>query len=397
MWKEQDSSVRSVICGFTVRNGAAMGKSLYDYCIEREAFHLLTQWDKDKNSGLTPHDISYGSHKKVWWKCAHNHRWDAPMYSRTGAGSGCPYCSGKKLLPFAKTLASEFPELVKEWHPAKNVGLSPNEVPPATHRKVWWICEKGHEWQAQINARTRGTGCPVCTNKKVVVGVNDLATTHPEIAAQWHPVKNGGRTPQSVVYGNHGKVWWQCEKGHEWQASIISRTGVGAGCPVCAGKLVVSGQNDLASQKPHLAAQWHPVRNGTLTPQEVTLFSNRSVWWLCEKGHEYRAAVAQRSQSETDCPYCKNRKVLAGFNDLATVEPSIAAQWHPELNGPLTPQKVTVGSHKKVWWQCEDGHAWKAVVYSRTGSKKTGCPVCAGRFKEANQIDYADLLTQKKR
>lgn len=372
-----------------------MTKSLYDYCIEREAFELLGQWDKEHNGDLTPHSVSYGSHKRIWWKCAFGHQWDAPVYSRTGAASGCPYCTGKKLLPFTKTLATEYPQLAKEWHPRKNVGLSPDEVPPATHRKVWWVCEKGHEWQAQINARTRGTGCPICANKKVIVGVNDLATTHPGIAAQWHPSKNGGRTPQSVVSGNYAKVWWKCDRGHEWQASILSRTSIGNGCPVCAGKVVIPGQNDLASQKPYIAAQWHPDKNGTLTPQDVTPYSNRYVWWLCGEGHEYRTAVAHRSQSESDCPYCKNRKVLAGFNDLATVEPRIAAQWHPELNGPLTPQMVTAGSRKKVWWQCAEGHVWKAVVYSRTGAKKCGCPVCAGRFKEFKQTRYSEPATDR--
>ena len=372
-----------------------MAKSLYDYCIERELFELLVQWDKEKNGEMTPRDVSHGSHKKIWWSCAHGHSWEAPVYSRAGAGSGCPYCTGKKLQPFDGTLATEFPQLAKEWHPTKNVGLTPNDVPSATHRKVWWICEKGHEWQAQINARTRGTGCPVCANKKVLVGVNDLATTHPEIAAQWHPSRNGSRTPQKVVYGNHAKVWWQCDKGHEWQATILSRTSIGNGCPVCAGKVVIPGQNDLASANPTVAAQWHPTKNGTLTPEQVTPFSNRKAWWLCDKGHEYYTVIAHRVQNASNCPYCTGRKVLAGFNDLVTMEPKIADQWHPELNGDLTPKMVTVGSHKKVWWQCVDGHIWKAVVYSRTGPKKCGCPVCSGKVKESRQIRYADIMAER--
>lgn len=372
-----------------------MAKSLYDFCIERDSFELLVQWDKEKNGDLTPRNVSHGSHKKIWWKCSHDHSWDAPVYSRAGAGSGCPYCKGKKILPFAKTLATEFPQLTKEWHPTKNVGLSPNDVPPATHRKVWWICEKGHEWQAQINSRTRGTGCPICANKKVLVGVNDLATTHPELAAQWHPSQNGRRTPQDVVCGNHAKVWWQCDKGHEWQATILSRTSIGNGCPVCAGKVVIPGQNDLASANPTVAAQWHPTKNGTLTPEQVTPFSNRKAWWLCDKGHEYYTVIAHRVQNASNCPYCTGRKVQAGFNDLATMEPKIAEQWHPELNGDLTPKMVTVGSHKKVWWQCADGHIWKAVVYSRTGPKKCGCPVCSGKVKESKKIRYTDIMAER--
>ena len=373
-----------------------MAKSLLDYCIERDEFELLAQWDKEKNGGLSPRDVSHGSHKKIWWKCAFNHQWEAPVYSRTGAGSGCPYCTGKKALPFSKTLATAFPDLMEEWHPTLNVGVSPEELLPGTHRKVWWKCSKGHEWRAQVKSRVHGSGCPICSNRKIKVGENDLATTHPEIAAQWHPTKNGTRTPYSVVGGHHAKVWWHCQKGHEWQAMILSRTTTGNGCPVCAGKVVIPGQNDLASAYPTIAAQWHPTKNGTLTPEQVTSFSNRKAWWVCDKGHEYYTVIAHRAQNASGCPYCSGRKVLAGFNDLATIKPKIAEQWHPELNGDLTPQMVTIGSHKKVWWQCADGHVWKAIIYSRTGARKSGCPVCSGKVTESKQIRYADIMAQKK-
>ena len=59
--------------------------------------------------------------------------------------------------------------------------------------------------------------------------------------------------------------------------------------------------------------------------------------------------------------------VQKGFNDLAAKAPDVAAQWHPTLNGNLTPEMVTPGSHRRVWWQCPLGHTWKAFVYSRTG------------------------------
>ena len=84
----------------------------------------------------------------------------------------------------------------------------------------------------------------------------------------------------------------------------------------------------------------------------------------------------------SNCPYCTNRKVLAGFNDMATVEPRIAAEWHPTLNGTLTPEMVTPGSTKRVWWEGTYGHVWKAASYSRTGKKKCGCPVCAGKARK---------------
>ena len=146
-------------------------------------------------------------------------------------------------------------------------------------------------------------------------------------------MKNGSLTPRQVVAGTRRKVWWRCGKDHEWQAAVSARAMGGAGCPVCAGKKVLPGENDLASQFPEVAAQWNEEKNGALTPDQVSAYSNRRVWWTCERGHAWQASVAARVKNHSGCPYCTGRKALAGFNDLATVEPQVAAQWHPTLNG----------------------------------------------------------------
>ena len=96
------------------------------------------------------------------------------------------------------------------------------------------------------------------------------------------------------------------------------------------------------------------------------------------------------------CPYCAGRKVLPGFNDLATLEPEVARQWHPALNGTLTPQMVTTGSRRKVWWECDQGHVWKAAIYSRTGPKKCGCPVCAVKISKSRLARYQAVLAEAK-
>ena len=271
-------------------------------------------------------------------------------------------------------------KLLSQWDREKNGELTPDDVTNGSHKKVWWRCEKGHSWQAVVKSRTMGAGCPVCAGRLLVPGVNDLATVHPELAAQWHPTKNGALCPTDVMHGTHLKVWWRCEKGHEWQATVRSRT-IGNGCPACAGKVVIPGLNDLASQCPQVAAEWHESKNAPLTPSQVTLFSNRTVWWRCPLGHEYRSAIAAHVMRNVGCPYCAGRKVLPGFNDLATLEPKVAEQWYEPLNAPLTPEMVTCGSTRKVWWQCSKGHVWQAAIYSRASSQHCGCPVCAGKVR----------------
>lgn len=272
-------------------------------------------------------------------------------------------------------------ELLSQWHSTKNKGLTPETISYGSRKKVWWQCDHGHEWQAMVVSRKSGNGCPVCANQVIVPGENDLATTQPELAKQWHPEKNGHLTPNMVCDGSNKKVWWRCEQGHEWQAVVYSRAIYGHGCPVCAGKQIASGENDFATAYPELAKEWHPTKNGLLRPDEVAVYSNKKVWWICDKDHEYRAAVADRTNQKTGCPYCVGRKVLPGFNDLATVNPDVASQWHPTLNGNLTPDQVTRGCKKRVWWECPEGHVWQAIIFSRTGRKAAGCPVCAGNAK----------------
>lgn len=284
-----------------------------------------------------------------------------------------------------RCLAEGRSDLLDQWHPEKNMDVTPELVSSCSHKRAWWRCEKGHVWQARINSRFHGVGCPVCANKVILVGDNDLGFTHPHISEQWHPVKNGDLTPQMVFAGSRRKVWWRCGSGHEWQASILSRT-AGSGCPVCSNKKIVSGVNDLASAYPELGKQWLSEKNNPLQADEVSVYSNRRVWWQCELGHQWQAVIARRTGYGNGCPYCTGKKVLTGFNDLATRLPEIAKEWHPTLNGELTPGQVTNGSRKRVWWQCADGHIWKAMVYSRTGTRKTGCPVCAGKVKIRTEL-----------
>ena len=353
-----------------------MRQSLYAYCRQYHKDALLAEWDTTRNLPLTPESVSYGSHRKVWWRCANGHEWQAPVYSRTG-GAGCPYCTGKRVGQ-NNDLASLYPALAAQWDAEKNAPRTPSDFSAGSHRLVWWRCERGHSWRSQIRSRVSGCGCPVCAGRVVLPEENSLAARYPSLAAEWDREKNASLLPTQVAAGTLKKVWWKCAKGHSYFASIASRVR-GTGCPVCGGKAVVAGENDLATQYPQLAAQWDAAKNGALTPEAVLPGSNRRVWWRCEQGHSYPAAISHRVRSGSGCPYCASRKVLPGFNDLATIEPVVASQWHPTRNGSLTPQQVTSGSSRRVWWLCEKGHAWRSAVSTRTGKQRCGCPICAGR------------------
>ena len=354
-----------------------MRESLREYCVRFGREELLEQWHPEKNLSLTPDAVSYGSKKRIWWCCSQGHEWEASVYARSGKHTGCPYCTGKRVAP-ELTLSALYPEIAQQWHPTKNAQHKPEDYLPGSHTAAWWLCDKGHEWKAMIKSRVEGSGCPVCANKTVIPGEKDLATCAPLVAAQWHPTKNGNLTPQDVPCGTIRRVWWRCERGHEWQAGIDSRVS-GKGCPYCGGLLVIPGETDLETIAPEIAEQWCYEKNGKLRPGEVSAYSNKKVWWRCDKGHEWQVRIASRTAAGSGCPVCSGRQVLAGFNDLKTKEPRIAAEWHPTKNGTLEPTKVTVGSNKRVWWKCPWGHARNAIVYSRATGRKCSCPECAGK------------------
>ena len=121
-----------------------------------------------------------------------------------------------------------------------------------------------------------------------------------------------------------------------------------------------------------MAKEWHPTKNGNLTPKDVLPKSGKKVWWRCTNDHDRHASIISRARGK-GCPSCPIKTAPAEYN-LQVVNPKLAKEWHPVKNGDLTPKDVFPGSHKKVWWLCEKGHAWKAFVFSR--KRGTGCPHC---------------------
>ncbi len=343
--------------------------------LKSEYPELAKQWNESRNTAdnLSFEDISHGAKKVVWWKCEKGHEWQASPNSRTNKNCGCPYCSNQRVLAGYNDLATTDSAIAMQWDFEKNIDLSPKDFTRGSNTKVWWKCEKGHEWQASPCARSRGEGCPYCSNKKVLVGYNDLATTDPEIAKQWDYEKNGDLTPKDFVRGSAKMVWWRCEKGHEWQARLFWRTKMGNGCPYCCNQKILTGYNDLATIAPELVQEWDFDKNDK-TPYEVAPSTTKKFWWKCEKGHSYYAAIVEKRKGK-GCPYCSGRKVLVGYNDLTTINPNLASEWNYDRNGNLKPTEVTGVSGKNVWWKCKKGHEWQATIASRAYGN--GCPKCA--------------------
>ena len=462
---------------------------------------LAKEWNYERNNGLTPMDVLPNSNKMVWWKCSKGHEWYARINSRSGK-NGCPYCSGRYAIKGENDLQTINPTLAKEWNYERNNGLTPMDVLPNSNKRVWWICRKGHEWQSTIANRNNGNGCPYCSGQYIIKGENDLQTVNPILAEEWNYERNNGLTPMDVLPNSNRMVWWICSKGHEWPSTIANRNN-GNGCPVCnserktsfpeyalvyylqqygldilhsyRGKgyeldiyipslkiaieydgyywhkhrtnkdleknykckkdgiklyriregmsplndssidyVVLENQKNLSKvleeilseiigtsidvdierdivaieslrvftekedsllfSNAEVAKEWDYEKNGNLKPEHFAPSSHKKVWWKCGKGHEWQAAIANRNKGRK-CPYCSGKKVLKGYNDLQTVNPTLALEWNYEKNNEITPTEVTPNSNKKVWWKCSKGHEWETTINNR--SNGNGCPVCA--------------------
>lgn len=346
---------------------------------------VIAKWDWVKNVSFTPSSITPGSPRNAFWLCDLGHSFSSPIVNVT-QGAGCPYCSSKALLEGFNDLATTHPELLRFFSP--NNSIRPNQIMAGSDVSLEWVCESGHTWWAQVKNIKNGRRCPVCASKKLLPGFNDLATKYPLIAEQWHPNKNGDIKATEVIGGGSRDAWWRCGFGHEWRSTIANRVFFNSGCPVCQNVSLLVGANDMLTTNPKLAEQFDLGKNFPDTPETVIASTHKMLWWACDLGHSWKATGNTRVSQGTGCPFCSGKKVLAGFNDLATRYPQLCEEWHPKLNGELTPKQVSGGTHRKVWWLCDKGHDYYAAIVNRAAGA-SNCQICVNQQVLAGFNDLA--------
>ncbi len=306
---------------------------------------VAAEWHPTLNGDLTPSDVAFSRKEKAWWMCGKcGNVWEASIGNRA-KGAGCPPCGrsaaaqairGRKLPRVPKqqaaqvrkkrsnnsvpqpggSFADRFPEVAAEWHPTLNEELTPDKVTYASNKRAWWLCPTcGNEWDAIIQSRGKGAGCRKCGSSRAGRALarprpgSSLADMFPALAAEWHTERNRSLTPDQVAAKSGLKAWWRCSTcGNEWQAQVYSRAS-GHGCRACADRqaaialsVPTAGQS-LAERDPEIAAQWHPRRNGSLSASDVTANSGQTVWWLCDRRHEWQAMINNRRRAR-GCPKC---------------------------------------------------------------------------------------------
>ena len=343
-------------------------------------------------------------------------------------------------------------QLMSEWDFEKNRknGRDPEKLTLGSGYNVGWICPLGHKYDATINSRHRGTGCPYCSNTKVLKGFNDLETKYPEIAKEWHPDKNGDLKPSDVTYGSGKEVWWICKYKHEYQRPVKTRVHA-QGCPICSKALktsfpeqaifyyikkafpdAVNNYKDIFDNGMELdiyipsikvgieydGSTYHKInrlKNDNLKYNicrekgivfiRISEYEQSSKWRLSHRKIEIPSAkdeyldyaismLCYKLDRPQDVNVARDRLKIQSYlsekrTSLLDVYPDLAKQWDYEKNEGLLPEQFAVHSNERVNWICDKcGHHWSARISERTreDGKKTGCPKCNAKDGRNKQI-----------
>lgn len=421
---------------------------------------LMKEWDYEKNNiiGINPDKLTFGSNKKVWWKCENNHSWQAPINRRAIRGHNCPYCSGRYAVSGKNDLASMNSNILIDWNYQRN-NIDPSNLKSGSHYLAYWKCHVcGGEWQAPIYNRVKGNGCPFCSNKKVLSGYNDLETKYPEIALEWNFLKNNDLLPNMVIPGSDRKVWWKCPIcDYEWQATITSRVNQGTGCPNCFKYwgtsfpeqallfylkksydeiknryILNNAEIDIYIPEENIGIeydgfQWHKnsLKNDN---KKDNIFKNKiKLIRIRENGlskTDSAINIFRENRSTNDLEntinkifkYLKKQAPVLNIHDdrnkiianyittknnisLSKINPTLSKEWNFEKNKPLTPSMVAANCNEKVWWICSKcGYEWESIIASR--NKGIGCPKCADKTRQKtrrnNLIKKGNSLSEKR-
>ena len=429
-------------------------KSKYSLVINDD--RLMKEWDWDKNNAacFDPHKLTCGSSKRVFWKCSIcGNEWQTRISHRND-GSGCKKCKDRQLATCneEESLATLYPKIAKEWDYDKN-NVLPSTVYPLSNLKYHWICHLGHPYEDSASHRVeRNSGCPYCSGKKILVGFNDLQTTHPELMKDWDWDKNNekGLSPTKVSKGSHKKAFWKCERGHTWVAAIYSRANGNRGCPECNAELRTSYPEKIVSYYisklfpdsldnyrdkklnkyeldifiPSLkvgieydGARWHKNIDNDLKKDElcskygITLFRIREEKCLLYESGSIKVYVKSKNMNDLksaiykianyinvkfnthlsldididrDSPLILSR-TLSLIKSNSIINTPLMKSWDWNKNKGINPLYIPRFSNRKFMWKCSKcGYEWRASAAHR--SKGRGCAKCAGQIKKRNTI-----------
>ena len=341
------------------------------YLVDNKKLMKEWNWSRNKFLNLDPGILTLGSNKKAWWKCEKGHEWQTSVYNRTR--TNCPYCSGRRVIEGENDLKTVHPELIEEWDFEKNKGVDPSKIMSSIALKVWWKCEKGHEWLASINNRSKGKGCPVCAS--------EIQTSFPEKALYYYLNKILNVESRKKILGQEIDIYIESlDLGIEYDGIYYhererkkfldkQKNNVMKSEGICLLRVKESDREyyDIQNKIFYYIPNSQYTNLNIVIENMINLINNTY-------NLSYKVDVDIKRDS---IEILKTYKSLEISNSLGEKNLELSSEWNYEKNGKLVPEQFTSKSQFKVWWKCKNGHEWQAKISDR--SKGKGCPICAGR------------------
>jgi predicted GIY-YIG superfamily endonuclease len=324
--------------------------------------------------GTDPTTVSAFTNKVLLWRCPNHEEPYPQMGANRAKGFGCGYCRGRRVLPGFNDLATTHPDLAKDL-----VGTDPRTVVAGTNQMLLWRCPNHSEpFPCTGNNRLAGRGCGYCRGFKILPGFNDMATTHPELAVELFDTD-----PTTVLGTTTAVLLWRCPNHEEPYPSVAANRIKGYGCSFCSGRRLLPGFNDMTTTHPELARQVVGV-----DPRTIIAGTPKKLLWRCPNHEEPFPMSGANRVAGHACGFCTKQQVLAGFNDLASTHPHIAAELVD-----LNPETVIAGTSKKLTWRCRDcGTTWTTTGSARVGG--SGCPSCSASGYDVSKPAHLYLMSR---
>ncbi|WP_432176680.1 zinc-ribbon domain-containing protein [Streptomyces sp. Tue6028] len=356
---------------------------------------IAAQWHPSKNGSVSPGEIVAGSNRRVWWKCARGHEWQAHVSTRVAQQTGCGICCRRQQSGAEVALFAELHELLVPLLGKNSVRrhVRPDRVERKVARcDILIVGPDGSvvvEYDGAYWHRDR-----MDPDRKKALAIRRAG--HSVVRVREAPL--GPLDPDDVVVNNGAKAYSAAtavlrrmlERGWLPAGALVAVAGYVAagelrGTELCAALLddvdrPDLGNESLAATHPALSEEWDYEANGALTPHQVSACTSAPAWWVCPLGDRYPCAPRERATGR-GCSVCSGKRVNARTS-LASCRPDLAAEYVPQ--GGRSADDIGVGSHARVSWRCSTcAHEWRAVLRSRTRSG-AGCPACAGKVATAS-------------
>lgn len=347
---------------------------------------IALQWHPTKNE-KSSNDFTAGSNKKAWWLCDEGHEWEAVIHSRKT--KGCPFCINR-YVGYGNSLADLYPELLEEINYDKSA-VDPKQIHAGSEGPLWWICKRGHEWEAPVVRRTKaGSGCPQCSNQTSSPEIRvftEFKALFPDTTSR-HKIENKEVDvfipSLNIAIEYDGSYFHKHKKeGDEQKKKIIVEKGV---------ILVRFRETPLRCDKMDIQV---PKERDQLVPSHI-LKALRLISTLKPNLDNFIQTYETKNEFIADEEYRRILSYLPGpplEDSLAEKKPSVSEEWNYKKNFPLTPELFHPNSGKKVWWICSNNHEWEATIDKRSGNKKSkgrNCPYCSNKI-----VGYGNSLAEK--